>query len=46
MHVPSLKHLTHPERGVVLERRAAALEEEQLGLRQQIAKLVEQVIIS
>lgn len=31
------------EHGVVLERRAAALEEEQLGLRQQIAKLVEQV---
>ncbi len=28
---------------MVLERRAAALEEEQLGLRQQIAKLVEQV---
>lgn len=28
---------------MVLERRAATLEEEQLGLRQQIAKLVEQV---
>ena len=43
MIIPKNINIQYTERGVVLERRAATLEEEQLGLRQQIAKLVEQV---